>query len=264
MFITVRQLLSNHHSMIRVKSLSKSGNSKKDQGVNSLPPISKDSSSASSAPISTDVEDVCEPPQQEVKVMDTGRRAVEKEPISYIPSVDYSKQPSSFSSSVPFNGREESVVASGSMDRERSEMNNTFSGSSIPKISSLYSQNSVDSEEKVQKVSPPRRKGPRDTEKSANWQKKDAGGSDFSSSNLRQPNTSSYSTTNVGSRKYEAEPASDGNINAGGSDFSSTNLRQPNTSSYGTTNVGSRKYEAEPAPDGNINALLEVVLSGIP
>ncbi|KAK4856029.1 hypothetical protein QYF36_013397 [Acer negundo] len=102
----------------RVKSLSKSGNTKKDQVVNSLPPISKDAISASSAPVSADVEDVFEP-QQEVKAVDMGRRVVEKETLSYIPTVDHEKQQSSFSSSFAFKGREESAVASGSVDRER-------------------------------------------------------------------------------------------------------------------------------------------------
>ncbi|KAL5852397.1 hypothetical protein ACOSQ3_007515 [Xanthoceras sorbifolium] len=200
----------------RVKSLSKSGNTKKDQGVNSLPSISKDATSASSAPISADVEDVYEP-QQEVKLVDMSRIVVEKDTLSYNPTVDYDKQPSSFSSSFPFNGREESAVASGSMDRERFEINNSYGGPTSQKMNSLYSQNSVDTEEKVQKVSPPRRKGSRDTEKSekwGNWLKKDAGGADFSTNNSRQQNTSSYSTNNVGSRQYEAEPPLDGNINA--------------------------------------------------
>ncbi|KAK2645877.1 hypothetical protein Ddye_021072 [Dipteronia dyeriana] len=234
----------------RVKSLSKSGNTKKDQGVNSLPPISKDAISASSAPISADVEDVFEP-QQEVKAVDMGRRVVEKETLSYIPTVDHDKQQSSFSSSFAFKAREESAVASGSMDRERFEINNSYGGPTSQKMNPLYSQNSIDTEEKVQKVSPPRRKGSRDTEKSeklGNWPKKDAGGSDISTTNSRQQNSSSYSTNNVGSRQYEA---------AGGSDSTTTNSRQQNTSSYSTNNVGSRQYEAGLPSDGNINALLE-------
>ncbi|KAH9683472.1 kinesin-like protein KIN-13A [Citrus sinensis] len=132
----------------RVKSLSKSGNTKKDQGQNSLIPINKDTSSASSIPVSADVEDVYEP-QQDVKVVDTGRRVTEKETLSYIPTVDYDKQQSSFSSG--FSGREESGVASGSMDRERFEINNAYGGSTSQKMRPSYSQNSLDTEEKVQK-----------------------------------------------------------------------------------------------------------------
>lgn len=198
--------------MNRVKSLSKSGNTKKDQGVNSLPPISKDASSAFSMPVSVDIEDVYEP-QQEMKVSDTGRRVVEKETISYNPTVDYDKQQPSFSSG--FNGREESGVASGSMDKERFEINNSYGGPTIQKTYPSYSQNSLETE--VQKVSPPRRKGSRDTEKPEkllNWPKKDGGGSESSTTNSRQQNTGNYNKNNAGSKQREPEPPSDGNINA--------------------------------------------------
>ncbi|XWS39025.1 hypothetical protein CRYUN_Cryun18bG0014800 [Craigia yunnanensis] len=98
---------------LRVKNLSKSGNPKKDQAVNSLPPSNKDASSASSLSATADVEDVYER-KQEVKVVDTGRSVVEKD----VYTVDFDKQPSTFSSSYPFNGREESGMASDPTDRE--------------------------------------------------------------------------------------------------------------------------------------------------
>lgn len=197
----------------RVKSLSKSGNARKDQAVNSLPPINKDVSS--SLPVSVETEDVFEQ-RQEVKVADTGRRVLEKENFSYNPTVDYSKQPSSFSSSYGLNGREEKVVASGSMDRERYEIKNSYGDSTIHKTYSSYSQNSVDTEEKVQKVSPPRRKVSREekSEKLGNWLRKDASGSDVSTTSTKQQNVGNYNTNNVGSRQYESEPPPDGNINA--------------------------------------------------
>lgn len=177
-------------------------------------PINKDTSSASSIPVSADVEDVYEP-QQDVKVVDTGRRATEKETLSYIPTVDYDKQQSSFSSG--FSGREESGVASGSMDRERFEINNAYGGSTSQKMRPSYSQNSLDTEEKVQKVSPPRRKGSRDTEKSeklGSWLKKDSNGSEPPTTNSRQQSTSNYNINNVGSKQPQPQPPSDGNINA--------------------------------------------------
>ncbi|XP_021904884.1 kinesin-like protein KIN-13A [Carica papaya] len=183
----------------RVKSLSKSGNAKKDQPVNSLP---KDSSLASSVPISNDVEDAFEQPQ-EVKAVETSRRIMEKETLSY-------NHAASHPSSYPYNGREESGLTLGSMDRERSEMNNSYGGSFSQKMHSSYSQNTVDTEEKVQKVSPPRRKGPKE-EKS---HKKDGNGSDLFSTNSRPQNPVSYIANNVGSRQNEPEPAADGNINA--------------------------------------------------
>ncbi|PON88333.1 Kinesin-like protein [Trema orientale] len=196
----------------RVKSLSKSGNARKDQPLNLPPPTNKDVSSASSQQVSVDVEDSYEP-RQEVKVADTGRRHAEKDNSLYNSNADFEKQSGSLSSSYPLpslNGREEKGVASGSMDRERFDMKNSYSDSKMYS----YSQNSTDTEDKVQKVSPPRRKVSRDekSEKFGNWLRKD-GGSDISTTSSKQQNTGSYSSTNSGSRQYEPDSA-DGNINA--------------------------------------------------
>ncbi|KAA8548935.1 hypothetical protein F0562_000619 [Nyssa sinensis] len=197
----------------RVKSLSKSGNPKRDQVL----PSNKESSSVSSFPVSADVEDVYEQ-HQEVKVADTARRVVEKENPSYNPA-DFDKQPSSFPSNYLLNGREESGVTSGIMERERIDMKNSYAGSASQKMySSSYSQNSVDTEEKVQKVSPPRRKPYRDekSEKVGNWLKKDGSGSDIPTISYKQQNTSNSNSNsnNVGSKQYEPEPPPlDGNIN---------------------------------------------------
>ncbi|XP_044479985.1 kinesin-like protein KIN-13A [Mangifera indica] len=199
----------------RVKSLSKGGNTKKDPVVNSLPPVSKDTSSASSIPVTVEMEDAFEP--QEVKMVDIGRKVIEKESLSYNPTVDVDKQQSSYSSNHSFNGREESGVVSGSMDRERFEINNSYGGSTSQKMHPSYSQTNIDTEEKVQKVSPPRRKASRDTEKSdklGNWHRKDSSGSDFSTTYARQQNTGSFNTNNVGPSQLEPEPPLDGNINA--------------------------------------------------
>ena len=206
--------LRDYYYVNRVKSLSKSGNAKKDQGVSSLPPVNKESSSAASLPTSVDVEDVYEP-QLEVKLADMGRRMPDKE-SSYNHAADFDRQPSSFSSNYPFNAREESGVAPGLVDRERVEMKNSFVGSTSQKMySSSYSQNSVDTEEKVQKVSPPRRKVPREEklEKLGNWQKKESG-TDMPFTSSKQQNTSNSNVNNVASRQYEPEPPNDGSINA--------------------------------------------------
>ncbi|KAG8636566.1 hypothetical protein MANES_15G011900v8 [Manihot esculenta] len=176
----------------RVKSLSKGGNPRKDQNTNSLPPTNKDVSSSSSLPVFQDVDDVYE--QQEVKPVDTGRRLVEKGTFSYNPTTDYDKQPPSFTSSYPLNGQEESMP-SGSMDKERVEITNTY----------------VVTEEKMQKVSPPRRKGSREekTEKLGNWLKKDNIGSDLPLTNSRQQNSGNYPANNTGLRHFEPDPHSD-------------------------------------------------------
>lgn len=229
--------LKVYFSTNRVKSLSKGGNSRKDQPVNLLPPTNKDVSSSSSTLVSAGVDDIHEQRQevkitdtgrramekesfsyiheqrQEVKLTDTGRRVVDKESISYIPTPDFDKHPANFSSSNPITIREEKGMASSSIDRERFEMNNSY-GDSYSQKMSYQSQNSVDAEEKVQKVSPPRRKLNKDekSEKLGNWLKK-GGGSDLSTTSSKQKNTGNFNTSNVGSRHTEPE-VPDGNINA--------------------------------------------------
>ncbi|XP_017649557.1 kinesin-like protein KIN-13A [Gossypium arboreum] len=189
----------------RVKSLSRSGNPKKDQTLNSLPPSNRDVSSLSLL-ATADVEDVYGR-QPEVKVVDTGRRPLEKD----VYTVDFDKQPSTS------NGREESGMASGPTDREKIEVNNSYGGSRSQRVYSSNSQNSADMEEKVQKVSPPRRKVTREEkpEKMGNWTKKDGGGSDLSTQNSMQSNSNNHNRTNdVGHRQYNLEPPTDGNIKA--------------------------------------------------
>ncbi|GMI70303.1 hypothetical protein like AT3G16630 [Hibiscus trionum] len=191
----------------RVKSLSKSGNPKKDQAINSLPTSNKDGSSAPSLSATADI-DVYEQ-QPEVKFVDTGRRVVEKD--VYI--VDFDKQPSTFT--YPFNGREESRMASGPTDRDIVEVNNSYGVSTRQRVYSSNSQNLDGTEEKVQ-VSPPCRKATRE-EKSemGNWTKKDEGGSDLLTQNTRHANSNNHNNTNnVGHRQFDPDPPTDVNINA--------------------------------------------------
>ncbi|GKC49954.1 kinesin-like protein KIN-13A, partial [Tanacetum coccineum] len=155
----------------RVKSLSKSGNSKKDQ-VGGSQTTNKDSSSANML-YSADGDDIYER-QQEPKVVDTGKRSVQRESISYNATSDFEKQPPPSSSNYAFNNRDDSGQASG-LDKEKSDAKSAFSGSGNQKTYSM--PGSVDTEETVQKVSPPRRKTYREerSEKVSNWQKKDNG-----------------------------------------------------------------------------------------
>ncbi|TYI64269.1 hypothetical protein E1A91_D09G076600v1 [Gossypium mustelinum] len=240
----------------RVKSLSKSVNPKKEQAVNSFQPSNKDASSASSLLPTAVVEDIYER-QPEVKVVDTGRRVAEKD----VYTTDIDKQPSTFSSGYPFNGREESGKASGPTDRERFEVNSNYGGSSSQRVYSSNSQNSADTEEKVPKVSPPRRKAIREEklEKSRNWAKKDGGGSDSSASNSRQVNAVNNNETNtIGHRQYDPEEKQEKTRNwakkDGGSDFSASNLRQVNAVNNNETNaVGYRQYDPEEKPEKTRN-----------
>ncbi|TYJ17676.1 hypothetical protein E1A91_A09G069100v1 [Gossypium mustelinum] len=240
----------------RVKSLSKSGNPKKEQTVNSFQPSNKDASSASSLLPTAVVEDIYER-QPEVKVVDTGRRVAEKD----VYTTDFDKQPSTFSSGYPFNGREESGKASGPTDRERFEVNSNYGGSSSQRVYSSNSQNSADTEEKVPKVSPPRRKATREEklEKTRNWAKKDGGGSDSYASNSRQVNAVNNNETNtIGHRQYDPEEKQEKTRNwakkDGGSDFSASNLRQVNAVNNNETNtVGNRQYDPEEKPEKTRN-----------
>lgn len=197
----------------RVKSLSKSGNAKKDPVVNASAPSNKDGSSASLIPASANVEDVYER-QQEAKLADMGRRVGVKDAISYNPAVDANKQ-STFSSSYGFNGRDESGVTSIPTVREKIETNNSHSGLTSQRAYLSNAQNMVDTEEKEQKISPPRRKGTKDEKlgKFGNLARRDGGESDIPTTNSRQQNSVSYNPNNVGYRQHEAESPPDGNIN---------------------------------------------------
>lgn len=199
--------------MNRVKSLSKSGNPRKDQASNPVPQINKEVSSTSSLPASA-AEDVNDQ-RPEVKPIDIGRRLVEKENSIYSSAAEVDKQPSNLPSSYLFNGREEKGLTSASTERERFEVKNSASDSASQKINS-YSQNTADTSEKVQKVSPPRRKSSKDdkSERSTNWLKRDANGSDVSTTSSKQQSTGNYNTSTIGSRQSEMEVSPDGNINA--------------------------------------------------
>lgn len=193
----------------RVKSLSKSGNPRKDQAPNPVPQSNKEVLSTSSLPDSACAEDVYYQ-RQEVKTADMGRKVIEKENSLYSSAAaDVDKQPSSFSSSFLFNGREEKGLPSVSVDRNRFEVKNSTSQKMNP-----YSQN--DTDEKVQKVSPPRRKGTKEErpERSFNWQKRDANGSDHFTTSSKQQSTENYNTVATGSKQPETESSPDVNISA--------------------------------------------------
>ncbi|KAL5065442.1 hypothetical protein RYX36_027179 [Vicia faba] len=192
----------------RVKSLSKSGNSRKDQAPNPVSQSNKEVSSTSSLPDSACAEDFYDQRQQ-VRTTDMGRKVIEKEPSLYSSAADVDKQPSSFSSSSLFNGREEKGLPYVSMDRNRLEVKNV----TVQKMNP-YSQN--DADEKVLKVSPPRRKGTKEEkpERSLNWPKRDVNGSDHFITSSKQQSTGSFNTVTAGSRQPETESSPDVNNSA--------------------------------------------------
>ncbi|XP_054822006.1 kinesin-like protein KIN-13A [Prosopis cineraria] len=195
----------------RVKSLSKSGNPKKDQASNPVPQSYKEVSSIS-VPASTSTEDVNDQ-RQEVKTMEIGRRLVDKEVSLHSSAAEVDKQPSNLPSMYMFNGPEDKGVA---LERERSEAKNSINDIINNQKMNSYSQNSIDIDEKVQKVSPPRRKPSKEekSERSIKWLKRDANGSDLLTTNSKQQSTGNYSTNTVGSRQSEMDLSPDGNINA--------------------------------------------------
>ncbi|KAK7387912.1 hypothetical protein VNO78_22710 [Psophocarpus tetragonolobus] len=195
----------------RVKSLSKSGNPRKDQVPNPVISVNKEVSSTSSA--SVGAEDF-NGQHQDVKTMDMGRKVVEKESSLYRSAVDVDKQLPSFSSTYSFNGREEKSLLSAPVDRERFEVKNSHRDSTSQKMNS-YSLNVTD--EKVQRVSPPRRKATKEekSERSVNLVKREANGSDNFATSSKQQSAGNYNNTvTTGSGQSETESSSDVNISA--------------------------------------------------
>ncbi|KAI4372490.1 hypothetical protein MLD38_010712 [Melastoma candidum] len=183
----------------RVKSLSKSGNARKDQLPSSVTG-NKDSSSAALLTNPVDAEDVYEL-NQSIKGLDVGRRIGERENFYRNPVTDYEMPSTTFSSNYGFSGTEENGGASvsGTMDRDRLELNGSLPSFS-PKTN--YIQRAVDPEAKVQKASPPRRKGSRDekSERLANNVRKD--GTSNTSSSTQQHSSGNRSTS--ATKQYEA------------------------------------------------------------
>lgn len=180
-----------------------------------MPPSVKESSSAATSSVTAETEDVYDQ-YQESKVVDTSRRVLEKETSSFNFSTDDEKQPSSFSSNFSFNGREESGVAAGGLEKERLDVKNSFKGSTSQKTSSVgYAQSSTDIEEKVQKVSPPRQKAYRDErlEKQGHGPRKDSDNLDMSTSSYKQQNLNNSNANTTGAKQNEPEPPPDGRIN---------------------------------------------------
>ncbi|KAI3703564.1 hypothetical protein L1987_73725 [Smallanthus sonchifolius] len=194
----------------RVKSLSKSGNSKKDQAGSSQT-TSKESSSANML-VSSDGEDIYEH-HQEAKVMDTGKRGPQRDDISFNAASDFEKQPPPSSSSYAFKSWDDS-----GRENEKADAKNTSSGSNNQR---LYSRpSSVDTEETVPKVSPPRRKGYREdkSEKVVNWQKKDNSDEKSEKSWLKRDGNNTNipnipNASNMASKQLESEHLHAENVN---------------------------------------------------
>ncbi|KAG6435443.1 hypothetical protein SASPL_100317 [Salvia splendens] len=203
----------------RVKSLSKSGNPRKDQS-SSLPSSVKETSSATTssaaaAAAAAEAEDYYEQ-LQESKVMDASRRVSEKETSSFNNSTEEDKPPSSFSSNFNLNGRDESGMTAVGMEKERFDVKNSLRGTTSQKtFSAGYPQSSTNAEEKVQKVSPPRLKAYREDrlEKQGLGMRRDYDNVDvMSPTSYKQQNINTSNASTPVAKQSEPEPR-DGSIN---------------------------------------------------
>ncbi|KAK4372590.1 hypothetical protein RND71_007974 [Anisodus tanguticus] len=199
----------------RVKSLSKSGNTKKDQNAGITLLVMKEPSSTPTLVASTEAEDAIEKPR-ESKVSEVSRRAMERESTSYNPSSER-RQTSSFASNHTFTGWEESGANSGGLERDKFEVKNSYR---VPAGQKMYStpnmQSSADAEDRMQKVSPPRRKVSRDEkpEKPGSGSRRDVSSSDSLSTSYKQQSTNSSNIKGIGTRQNERNsPPRDENIN---------------------------------------------------
>lgn len=142
---------------------------------------------------------------------------MEKESTSYNSTNDFDKQTSRFSSNHTFNGQEEGGSNFGGTDGDRFEVKNSYgvpAGQRMISASNL--QSSTDTEDKVQKVSPPRRKVYRDEklEKPGKWSRKDVSSSESFSTSYKQQSASIPNIKSNGSGQNEpSSPPCDENIN---------------------------------------------------
>ncbi|KAL9266538.1 Kinesin-like protein [Drosera capensis] len=201
----------------RVKSLSKTGNVKKDFLSSSGPLVNKDAQSMPSLHLTSDTEDV-QDQFPDVRIANLNRRATGKETFSSKPTGDYDRQPTRFPSNKAASETDASSASLSSADKEAVETGPNFGGSTGQRMYSSYASNLADVEEKAQKVSPPRGKvSSRDdrSEQLGNWLKKEGSGSDPPATSYKLQNTSNARTSNNVSKHYEPEPSlHDGSLDA--------------------------------------------------
>lgn len=163
----------------RVKSLSKGGNMKKEQAINSVPPIVKEPLTAESLPVFADAEDTYQK-LQEPRGDANRKKVVEINSVYKLPT-EPDKSVPNYPPNYISNGQEESLTTGGS---EKEKVEKKVSSNDTPqKMSSIsYATNSADAAaENVQNVSPPWQK----PEKQVNRQKKEGPSSDISTTSYR-------------------------------------------------------------------------------
>ncbi|KAL6897754.1 hypothetical protein ACP4OV_006713 [Aristida adscensionis] len=157
----------------RVKSLSKGGNTRKEQSAGPSTTSAREFSSAPSYPLSVEAEEF--PNQmQEKRPVDTYRKGAE----NFTSNSSIEPERNSFSTIPSYSnrGREENGAASSFNDRERFDSRSSQTAYTS-KAQLVQNSATTQEEEKVTKVSPPRRKAVREdkSERQSNYAKKDNG-----------------------------------------------------------------------------------------
>ncbi|MQL71980.1 hypothetical protein Taro_004299 [Colocasia esculenta] len=195
----------------RVKSLSKSGNPKKDQVSVSSLPSSMESSSAPSFPFPVETEDSYET-NPETKAVERWEKVPEN--MSSDSTSDIDRQSSNGTPSYNLNGRVESGTTFSS--RERADVKHMSGGPTSHKLQSSQNTCTLD-ENKVPSVSPASRKVSREekSEKQGSCPRRDSG-SDFPMTSNKQQHLQDSGTSKTKMRQYNKEEISfnEGDINA--------------------------------------------------
>ncbi|KAF8725929.1 hypothetical protein HU200_020497 [Digitaria exilis] len=157
----------------RVKSLSKGGNTRKEQSTGPTTTSSRESSSVPSYPLPAEAEEI---PNhiQEKRPVDTYRKGTE----NFISNSSGEPDRNSFSTIPSYSnrGREENGTVSGFNDRERYDMKSSQTAYTS-KAQLVQNSANTQEEEKVTKVSPPRRKAYKEdkSDRQSNYAKRDNG-----------------------------------------------------------------------------------------
>nr|CAB3460273.1 unnamed protein product [Digitaria exilis] len=157
----------------RVKSLSKGGNTRKEQSTGPTTTSSRESSSAPSYPLPAEAEEI---PNhiQEKRPVDTHRKGTE----NFISNSSGEPDRNSFSTIPSYSnrGREENGTVSGFNDRERYDMRSSQTAYTS-KAQLVQNAANTQEEEKVTKISPPRRKAYKEdkSDRQSNYTKRDNG-----------------------------------------------------------------------------------------
>ncbi|XP_062198425.1 kinesin-like protein KIN-13A [Phragmites australis] len=200
----------------RVKSLSKGGNTKKEQFAAQSVSSAKECT-YTSFPLSGEAEETMEQ-TQEIRPVDASRKGVDN--FASNSSIEHDRNSFSMIPSYPHQAKEETSSRSGLNDRDTGDLNSNQT-SFTSKAQSL--QDSVNSQEevKVTKVSLPRRKANRDekSERQSNYMKKESGPEVSRTvlkqqQQLKQQKPLSTWTSQVSSKQSEKESSDDMEINA--------------------------------------------------